>query len=181
MSGHSKWSTIKRQKGANDAKRGQLFTKLGRAVTIAARKGGSDPESNPSLRKAIDDARSQSMPKDNIERAIQKATGSGEGNSLNEVALEAYGPLGVAFYLTCLTDNRNRTVSEVRGVLNRFGGNLAEPGSTSYIFGKDPENPVFLITADEPVGAQKLMDLSQSLEDLDDVQNVYSNFEIPDS
>ena len=181
MSGHSKWSTIKRQKGANDTKRGQLFTKLGRSITIAARKCGPDPESNPSLRKAIEDARAESMPKDNIERAIAKATGSGEGNTLIEMIVEAYGPIGAAFYISCLSDNRNRTISQVRGVFNSHGGSLAEAGSTSYIFGADPENPIFSITADNPIDAEKLLNLSQALEDLDDVSKVYSNFEIPDS
>lgn len=181
MSGHSKWSTIKRQKGANDTKRGQLFTKLGRSITIAARKGGPDPESNSSLRKAIEDARAESMPKDNIERAVQKAIGSGEGSVLIEMIVEAYGPSGVAFYLSCLSDNRNRTISEVRGVFNRFGGSLAEAGSTGYIFGSDPENPIFSITAENPIDAKKLLDLSQALEDLEDVSKVYSNFEIPDT
>ena len=181
MSGHSKWSTIKRQKGANDTKRGQLFTKLGRSITVAARKGGPDPESNPSLRKAIEDARAESMPKDNIERATAKATGSGEGNTLIEMIVEAYGPIGVAFYISCLSDNRNRTISEVRGVFNRFNGSLAEAGATAYIFGADPENPIFSITAGNEVEAIKLLDLSQALEDLEDVSKVYSNFEIPDS
>lgn len=181
MSGHSKWSTIKRQKGANDTKRGQLFTKLGRSITVCARKGGPDPESNFSLRKAIEDARAESMPKENIERAIQKATGSGEGSTLIEMVVEAYGPLGAAFYLLCLSDNRNRTISEVRGVFNRFDGSLAEAGATGYIFGADQENPTFSITVDDEVGAKKLLDLSQALEDLEDVSKVYSNFEIPDS
>lgn len=181
MSGHSKWSTIKRQKGLNDAKRGQVFTKLGRAVTLAVRKGGADPGSNYFLRKAIEDARAESLPKENIERAIQKGSGSGEGTNLSEILVEAYGPSGVAFYVVCFSDNRNRTISEVRGVFNRFGGSLAEAGSAAYIFGENPDSPSFYITVDDSSEAKKLMDLSQSLEDLDDVQKVYSNFEVPDN
>lgn len=178
MSGHSKWSTIKRQKGVNDTKRGQLFTKLARAITVAAKKGGGDPAVNHYLRKAVEEARCASMPKDNIGRAIEKASGAGEGLLLNEIIVEAYGPMGVAFYINCLTDNRNRTISEIRGVFNKFGGNLAEAGSTSYIFAADPDNPSFIINLDDREGALKLINLHQALEDLDDVQNIYSNFEI---
>lgn len=181
MSGHSKWSTIKRQKGTNDARRGQLFTKLARAITVAAKKGGADPESNYSLRKVIDDARSESMPKENIERAIQKASGGGEAGSLIDLNIEAYGPSGAAFLVTCLTDNRNRTVSEIRGVFHRFGGRIASLGSTNYIFAQDLDNPAFTITVSDPYESQKLLSLSQALEDLTDVQKVYSNFEIPDN
>ncbi len=134
MSGHSKWSTIKRKKGAEDAKRGKLFTRLAREITIAAREGGGDPASNASLRLAIDKARGANMPKDNIERAIKRGTGELEGGELEEITYEGYGPHGVAILVKCLTDNRNRTLSEVRRVFNRSGGNLAEAGAVTWMF-----------------------------------------------
>src|SRR3990167_3849222 len=127
MSGHSKWSTIKRAKGAADAKRSQLFTKLAKAVAVAAR-DGADAAMNPKLRLAIDRARSFSMPKDSIERAIQKGSGAGEGTKLEEVRYEAYGPGGVALLIDALTDNRNRTSAEVRHLLERHGGGPAGAG-----------------------------------------------------
>lgn len=181
MSGHSKWANIKRTKGVNDAKRAKIFTKLTRAVTVAVRKGGSDdPNANSALRKAVDDARAANMPKDNIERAILKGGGGGEGLALEEVTVEGYGPSGVAFMLTALTDNRNRTLSEVRSVFTRWGGNIGQPGSSAYIFGADPENPSFTIPVDSKEEAEKVLSLVEALEDLDDVQKVYCNFEIPD-
>ena len=133
MSGHSKWSTIKRAKGAADAKRSQLFTKLAKAVAVAAR-DGADAAMNPKLRLAIDRARSFSMPKDSIERAIQKGSGAGEGTKLEEVRYEAYGPGGVALLIDALTDNRNRTSAEVRHLLERHGGRLADAGSVAWMF-----------------------------------------------
>lgn len=134
MSGHSKWSTIKRKKAANDAKRGQMFTRLGREITLAARNGG-DPEVNFSLRLTIDRARAANMPKDNIERAIKRGTGElkGEGD-LDEILYEAYGPNGVALLIHVVTDNRNRTLAEVKHAVARSGGNMAEPGSVSWQF-----------------------------------------------
>lgn len=134
MSGHSKWSTIKRAKGAADAKRGQLFTKLAREITVAARSGLPDPDSNPRLRIAVQKARAESMPKDNIDRAIERAKGGAGGESLDEVTYEGYGPSGIAFYIQAMTDNRNRTVSEVRAVLTRGGGSLGADGSVSWMF-----------------------------------------------
>ncbi|MBN1219671.1 MAG: YebC/PmpR family DNA-binding transcriptional regulator [Anaerolineae bacterium] len=133
MSGHSKWSTIKRKKGAEDAKRGKIFTRLARDITIAARHSG-DPDSNPTLRTAIEKARGANMPKDNIERAIKKGTGELEGGELEEIVYEAYGPHGIPILIKCLTDNRNRTLAEVRRVFNRHGGNLAEAGAVSWMF-----------------------------------------------
>jgi YebC/PmpR family DNA-binding regulatory protein len=133
MSGHSKWSTIKRAKGAADAKRSQLFTKLAMGIAVAAR-DGADPDMNPKLRLAIDRARSMSMPKDNIERAIQKGAGGSEGVKLEEVRYEAYGPGGVAFLIDAVTDNRNRTSAGVRHILERHGGRLAEVGSVGWMF-----------------------------------------------
>lgn len=135
MSGHSKWSTIKRKKGAADAKRGQLFTRLAREIAVAAREGGGDPEANFRLRLAIDKARTHNMPKDNIERAIARGTGdSKEGGQLEEVYYEGYAPHGIALIIHCVTDNRNRAVADIRHVLNRFGGSLGEGGSVSWQF-----------------------------------------------
>jgi YebC/PmpR family DNA-binding regulatory protein len=136
MSGHSKWSTIKRRKGAVDAKRGKIFTKLIREIATAARMGGGDPEANPRLRLAMDKARAANMPKDNIQRAIQKGIGSGEDASYEEVIYEGYGPGGTAVLLEALTDNRKRTVSEVRHVFSKNGGNLGSAGCVSYLFEK---------------------------------------------
>ncbi|MEE8581865.1 MAG: YebC/PmpR family DNA-binding transcriptional regulator, partial [Myxococcota bacterium] len=134
MSGHSKWSTIKRKKGAADAKRGKIFSKLIREIATAARMGGGEPEANPRLRLAMDKARTANMPKDNIERAIQKGTGGGDGAHFEEVSYEGYGPGGVAILLETLTDNRNRTVGEVRHVFSKYGGNLGASGCVSYLF-----------------------------------------------
>src|ERR671939_1228914 len=134
VSGHSKWAQIKRAKGANDVKRGQLFTKLGREITIAAREGGADPDGNARLRMAIDRAREANMPMDTIQRAIQRGTGGGEGASLEEVVYEAYGAGGAALLIEATTDNRNRTVAEVRATLTRGGGSLGESGSVAWNF-----------------------------------------------
>ena len=137
MSGHSKWSSIKHKKGAADAKRGKLFTKLTRAIIVAAKEGGPDPASNLALQNAIEKARSYSMPKDNIERAIAKGTGEGsDADALETVLYEGYGPGGVALLVEALTDNRNRTGSEVRHLFSKHGGNLGEPGSVAYLFDK---------------------------------------------
>ena len=134
MSGHSKWSTIKRKKGAEDAKRGKVFTRLARDITIAARSGGGDPDTNPALRLAIDRARGANMPKDNIERAVKRGTGELEGGQLEEVFYEGYAPHGAALLLKCLTDNRNRTLADVRRVFNRGGGSLSEAGAVTWMF-----------------------------------------------
>jgi len=134
MSGHSKWSTIKRQKGAADAKRGQLFTKIAREIAVAARAGLPDPDANTRLRLAVERARAANMPKDNIERAIAKAAGAGAGDNYDEVYYEGYGPGGAALMIHAMTDNRNRTVSEVRAVLTRGGGTLGENGSVGWMF-----------------------------------------------
>ena len=134
MSGHSKWSTIKRAKAANDAKRGQLFTKLARELTVAARDGGSDPEMNVRLRLAVQKAKENNMPHDNIDRAIGRGSGEGGQVSLNEVVYEGYGPGGAAIMLEALTDNANRTVSEVRNAFAKGGGNLGEPGCVAWNF-----------------------------------------------
>jgi YebC/PmpR family DNA-binding regulatory protein len=135
MSGHSKWSTIKRKKGAIDAKRGKLFTKLIKEISIAAKEGGGDPVSNPRLRLAISNAKGNNMPKDNIERAIKKATGS-EADQYTESTYEGYGSNGVAVFVECLTDNTNRTVSSVRAAFSKYGGNLGTNGSLEFIFNR---------------------------------------------
>lgn len=136
MSGHSKWSTIKRKKGEADAKRGKVFTKIIKEIMVAARTGGGDPAGNPRLRAAVAAAKAENMPKDNIERAIKKGTGELEGVAYEEVRYEGYGPGGVAVLVEALTDNKNRTVSDIRHIFSRTGGNLAETGAVNWIFSK---------------------------------------------
>ena len=144
MSGHSHWATIRRKKGAADAKRGQIFTRLAREIVIAAREGGGDPDSNVRLGLAVDRARAQNMPKENIERAIKRGTGEGKEGGLEEAVYEGYAPHGVAVLVSVVTDNRNRTVAELRHTLSRYGGSMAEAGSVSWqfkrvaFFGFDP-------------------------------------------
>jgi YebC/PmpR family DNA-binding regulatory protein len=142
MSGHSKWSTIKRQKGVNDAKRGALFTKVAREISVAARQGGGDPDANYRLRLAIDKARSVNMPAENIKRTIDKAAGGGEGEQYEEIVYEGYGPGGVAILVEAATDNRNRTAAEVRSIFTKAGGQLAGSGAVAWQF-----EPKGLITA----------------------------------
>ena len=174
MSGHSKWSTIKRDKAVNDSKRSQSFTKISRLLTVSTKKGGSkDPDSNASLRLAIEKAKEARMPKDNIERAIDKAFGGGDGSSLEEVTYEGYGPEGVAIVVKALTDNKNRTVSEIRNLFTRYGGAMGESGCAMYIFGADPENPMFEIPVTD---SEKILALIEALDNNDDVQDVYANF-----
>jgi YebC/PmpR family DNA-binding regulatory protein len=239
MSGHSKWSTIKRKKGALDAKRGKIFTKLIREITVAAKMGGGDPDGNPRLRMAIQNAKGANMPQDNVTRAISKGTGDMEGVVYEEFTYEAYGPGGVAILILVLTENRNRTGSEVRHILSRRGGNLAEPNAVAWNFDKkgfflipeagvdedslleivleagaddmepadghyevtsEPEayediraalenNQIPMETAEismipkttvklEGKPAEQMLRLIETLEDNDDVQNVYANFDI---
>jgi YebC/PmpR family DNA-binding regulatory protein len=150
MSGHSKWSTIKRQKGAADAQRGQIFTKLSKEIIIAAKSGGGDPDANFRLRLAVQKARENNMPADNIQRAIAKGSGGGEGTEMEEITYEGYGPSGAALIVEAATDNRNRTVAEVRNVFTRSAGSMGEAGSVAWNFelrglinvganGKDPD------------------------------------------
>jgi YebC/PmpR family DNA-binding regulatory protein len=134
MSGHSKWSTIKHKKGKEDARRGKVFTKLARYIMVAAKEGGGDPDYNPSLKAAIDKAKAENMPNDNIDRAIKKGTGEMGSESFEEIIYEGYGPSGVAVIVNCLTDNRNRTASDVRHAFDKFGGNLGQSGSVSFMF-----------------------------------------------
>ncbi len=151
MSGHSKWSSIKHKKGALDAKRGQLFTKLARDITMAARSGGGDPAMNAGLRLAVQNARDSNMPSDNIKRAIERGIGAGEADNLQEITYEGYGPGGTAVIVDAVTDNRNRTVADLRATFSRGGGNLADTGAVGWIFetrgvieveaaGKDPDD-----------------------------------------
>jgi YebC/PmpR family DNA-binding regulatory protein len=150
MSGHSKWSTIKHKKAALDAKKGVIFTKLAREITVAAREGGPDPEINYRLRLTIDKARQNNMPHDNVERAIKKGTGTGgEASAFDEAVYEGYGPGGAAILIKALTDNRNRTASEVRAAFSRGGGNMGEAGSVAWIF----ENKAMVVV--ERVGQEK--------------------------
>jgi YebC/PmpR family DNA-binding regulatory protein len=241
MSGHSKWSTIKHKKGKEDAKRGQLFSKLARAIMVAAREGGADAGSNAALAAAIEKARSYSMPKDNIDRAVQRGSGEGGGDTFERITYEGYGPAGVAIIVEVLTDNRNRSASSVRSVFTKHNGTLGQPGSVGWIFerrgsvvvdaGKYTEDDVMAAAIDggaddvvrdgetfqvlcEPGGlsvvraaieqagieyeqaeltlqpkstvqldeaeARKTLRLVDALEDIDDVQDVYANFDIPE-
>jgi YebC/PmpR family DNA-binding regulatory protein len=137
MAGHSKWASIKHKKAATDAKRGKMFTKLARAITVAAREGGGDPDGNPTLATAIQKAKDASMPKDNIQRAIDRGTGAGsDGAAIERVVYEGYGPGGAAILVEALTDNRNRSGSEIRHAFDKHGGSLGEPGSVAYVFEK---------------------------------------------
>lgn len=156
MSGHSKWATIKRKKGAADAKRGQLFSKLSRAIIVAAKEGGPDPESNATLANAIQKARDNSMPKDNIERAIQRGAGGGEGDAYESMVYEGYAPGGVAVIATILTDNRNRTASDLRHIFTKNGGSLGTPGSVAWQF----DRKGLVLVEREAVGEDELMELA---------------------
>jgi YebC/PmpR family DNA-binding regulatory protein len=240
MSGHNKWSTIKHKKGAADAKRGKIFTKIIKELTVAAKMGGGDPDANPRLRTAIDKAKSENMPKDNIERAIKKGSGGLEGVNYEETTYEGYGPGGVAVLVEVMTDNRNRTVSDVRSIFSKCNGNMGEAGCVAWLFDKkglivyskdvdfdalfeaaleagaddvaaeegqievvtDPSAFIEVREALEKAGfkhesaevtmipqtmvkldgkqAESMLKLMDRLEDNDDVQNVYANFDISD-
>ena len=240
MSGHSKWATIKRKKGATDAARAKLWSKLLRFVEVAARAGGGNPDGNPTLATAIAKAKGASVPNDNIQRAIKRGTGELEGEAYEETSYEGYGPGGVAVLVSCLTNNRNRTSQDVRAAFNGRGGKMAEPGAVAWMFepkglllitGGASEEDVFLAAADagaedvrsiddgievvtppDALGAvrdaldaagfeidsadltqipkttmelsgddaKKVLGLIEALEELDDVQDVYANFDIPD-
>ena len=172
MSGHSKWHSIKHKKGALDAKRGKLFTKLIKEITVAARSGGGDPEANARLRKAVADAKAANMPNDTIARAIRRGTGEEEGVNYEEIVYEGYGPAGVAVMVDAMTDNRNRTVAEIRHLFSKNGGNLGESGSVGWMFEKKgyivvdkaakPEDELFEIVTD--AGAEDLRDDEDSFE-----------------
>lgn len=176
MSGHSKWHNIKRKKSAEDQKRSKLFSKTSRLISVAAREGGGDPDANPALRLAMQKAKEARMPKENVERAIKKGTGELEGDNYQEVVYEGYGPLGGAFLLNCLSDNPNRTVSEVRNIFSQYGGNLGEKGSTAYIFDSQTKAPSFTIDIESEEKAKKVDEIIDELEDHDDIQGVYHNY-----
>jgi len=173
MSGHSKWASIKHKKGAADAKRGQIFTRLIKEITVAARLGGGDPAGNPRLRSAILAAKAENMPKENISRAIKKGTGELEGTTYEEVNYEGYGPGGVAVLIDCLTDNKNRTVADLKHVFDRHGGNLGEPGCVAWNFAKKG-----LIVFDKAkVEEEKLLELALDA-GAEDVRPEGSQFEV---
>jgi YebC/PmpR family DNA-binding regulatory protein len=173
MSGHSKWSSIKRKKGVADTKRGAMFTKIGRELTLAARNGGGDPEGNVSLRLIIAKARASNMPKENIERAIKRGTGELEGATLEEMTYEAYGPHGSAIMVQALTDNRNRTVAELRASLSRHNGRMGETGSVAWMFDHKGVISVNAVGRDPDELALELIDLGA-----DDVQVDQNNIEV---
>ncbi len=156
MAGHSKWSNIKRRKGAEDAKRGKIFGKLNKEITVAARMGGGDPDGNPRLRTAIADAKAANMPKENIERAIKKGMGAQDGEVYEEITYEGYGPGGVAVLVDCLSDNKNRTVGEVRHSFSKHGGNLGESGCVAWMF--DQKGSIYIDK--NAVNEEKLMEVA---------------------
>ncbi|MBT3923137.1 MAG: YebC/PmpR family DNA-binding transcriptional regulator [Nitrospina sp.] len=173
MSGHSKWASIKHKKGAADAKRGKIFTKLIKEITVAARIGGGDPDGNPRLRTAILIAKGKNMPVDNITRAIKKGTGELEGVHYDEVTYEGYGPGGAAIFLEAMTDNKNRTVSEIRAALGKAGGNLGENGCVGWMF----EQKGFISINKDTKGEDELMELAIDA-GADDMQTVEDHYEI---
>ena len=173
MSGHNKWSKIKRQKGIEDAKKGQIYTKLTKEIIMAAREGGGDAENNFKLKMAVMKARESSMPKDNIERAIERGAGGNEGAVLEELTLEGYGPAGVALMVESLTDNKNRTVSDVRHLITKYGGGLGEPGCVAWMFDKKG----VIVFDREGMDEEKLMEAALEC-GADDLQGDESQFEV---
>ena len=176
MSGHSKWSTIKHKKSAQDAKRGKIFTKLTKEIMVAARLGGGDPSANPRLRAAIQAAKSENMPKDKIERAIKKGTGEIEGERYEEIQYEGYGPGGVAILVESMTDNRQRTVADLRHLFSKHGGNLGEPGSVAWMF----EKKGLIVIEKEAVDEDTLMTVAleagaDDLNEEDDIWEVHTD------
>ncbi len=174
MSGHSKWSTIKHKKAAEDAKRGAAFTKIAKKIQIAAKQGGSgDPEANPFLRTIMEEARAVNMPSENVRRAIERALGGGEGSQIEEIVYEAYGPGGVGFLVTAATDNRNRTSGEIKLIFDRAGGSLGSPGSVSYLKNIQP-TPTINLEGETLIACRGLI---EALEEHDDVVEVWTNLE----
>ena len=171
MAGHSKWANIRHRKGAQDSKRAKIFTKIIKEITVAARLHGGDQESNPRLRKAVTNARSNNIPQDNIARAIKKGTGELEGVSYEEMLYEGYGPNGIAILIEVITDNKNRTVSELRHILNKNNGNLAEPGSVAWMFDRKGEILISDFSGDE----EKLFDdiINSGADDFEKIDNGY--------
>ena len=181
MSGHSKWATIRRKKGALDAKRGKIFTRLIREITIAARQGGGDPDGNPRLRLAIDNAKAANMPADNIERAIKKATGELEGSQISELIYEGFGPGGVAILVEVATDNKNRTVAEIRHIFSRGNGNMGETGSVAWMFERKGIITVKRVNKSEDEMMEIILDAGaddlSTEEDIFEVTTTLENFE----
>ncbi len=173
MSGHSKWHSIKHKKAAVDAKRGKLFTKLIRELSVSARSGGGDPDANPRLRKAISDARAVNMPADNIKRAILKGTGQLEGSTYEEVIYEGYGPGGVAIYVEALSDNKNRTISELRHIFTKNGGRIGESGCVAWMF----KRKGYLVIDKSKAGEDQLLDIALA-SGAEDLRDDGSNWEI---
>lgn len=176
MSGHSHWAGIKHKKELTDKKRGKIFSKVAKMIAVAARKGG-DPEMNPALRLAIEQAKSVNMPKENIERAIKKGTGEDKTGLLEEVTYEAYGPNGTPLIIETITDNRNRTLAEIKCILNNFNSKLAETGSVRYLFDKKGEDwvPKYSIEVTDEKLKEQLIKLFEALDEQDDVKEIYSN------
>lgn len=177
MSGHSKWSSIKHQKGIADAKRGKAFTKLGHALTVAAKQGGGDPGMNPRLELAIEMAKRANMPKENIERAIKRGTGELGGAATEEINYEAYGPLGIAIYIEAVTDNRNRTTADIRSALTRFGGKLGESGSVAYLF--QQRGVITLAKSGKDSEAIELAIIDSGAEDYDETEETFTLYTDP--
>lgn len=177
MSLHSKWANIKRKKALLDSKRADNWNKILRLLVVAAKKGGGDINSNPSLRLAVDKAKEARMPKENIEKAIKRGTGEIEGQSFEEAVYEGYGPDGGAILIECLTDNKNRTVAEIRTILSKNGGSLGTVGSAAYIFGDDYHNPIFKVKLSTKENEELLEKILEALDENDDVQEVYTNYE----
>ncbi len=173
MSGHNKWSSIKHKKGAADAKRGRIFTKLIKEITVAARMGGGDPDANPRLRTAIAAAKSENMPKDNIERAVKKGTGELEGVSYEENTYEGYGPGGAAIFLESVTDNKNRAVADIRHIFSKSGGNLGENGCVAWMFDKKG----YINIEKDGVDEEKLMEVALDA-GAEDVREENGSFEV---
>ena len=173
MSGHSKWSSIKHKKSATDAKRGKIFTKLIKEITVAARTGGGDPDANPRLRTAIQAAKSENMPKENIERAIKKGTGELEGVNYEETIYEGYGPGGAAVFVESLTDNKNRAVADIRHIFSKAGGNLGENGCVSWMF----DNKGYIVVEQKAVDEETLMEIAIDA-GAEDAREDNDNFEI---
>ena len=179
MSGHSKWSTIKHKKGAADAKRGKVFTRILKEMTVAARMGGGDPNGNPRLRAAIAEAKANNMPKDNIERAVKRGTGEIEGVTYEELTYEGYGPGGVALMVETMTDNRNRTVAELRHIFSKNGGNLGEAGSVAWMFDKKG----YIVVDKAAKSEDELFDIAieAGADDIQDEGDVFEILTAPDN
>lgn len=175
MAGHSKWANIKHRKARQDAARSKIFTRIIRELTVAAREGGGDPESNPRLSLAVDNAKSANMPKDTMERAIKKGTGELEGESYEEVTFEGYGPGGVAYFIECTTDNNNRTVSEIRHIFSKHGGNMGTSGSVDYLF---DQKGIITVPADEKLGDEEEFMLTAIDAGAEDVKEEDGSYDI---